>query len=436
MKRMLCLLMCLIFLLGGCATVPASTDPTSSTATTAYEDYLQNVIELANIPAEYQPGELPFEYDPDRTLFVLADYCSSDFIPDREGSNFAYAYVYSRKHIAPEDIQVQIACQTPYQISVSDVSRNFTEDTSWDGGGFDNLPYLIYIGTDFGEYQRYNMLDIAASKLYLASRESGDDEAAAAYSQISQEYSTKYWQIINELKSVTVENFPDKPVYAYHIRINFSMTELYDETVENIAILVEGEKHTVNIGQWRFHSQLPEDLIEPMAKYRKAADESPGSDVKVIVPFASAYSDGYIYGDGIFNFTAEEDMTLLGIEQIYGGEDPINILGARVTERGVVYFWDFSRPLEIAKGTSVKIDLYFRDDLFETFPMFSCTAFRLDCQIRQTVVPKLAFINIAIYALSLRGPYLVAFEGKDLGNYFYWVPEDENLAAMPKEWRD
>jgi len=73
--------------------------------------------------------------------------------------------------------------------------------------------------------------------------------------------------------------------------------------------------------------------------------------------------------------------------------------------------------------------------MFEKIYSKACTTYRLDCQIRQEIVPKLTFINMGSHILGAYGMYLMAFEGVDLSNYFYWNFEDENLDAMPEEWR-
>jgi len=444
-KRMISLFLATVLLLCGCAadpqpteTTPASTEG-STAGTTQPVDYMQNVLDLAQIPEDPEPQPLLIDYDPDRKIYIQLANNNSDFFPHREGGNYTQFQLYSREPLTEEDIQFQIPCQTEYEILIQDGSRSFTPEANWSHGVYVNLAYLLHLGTDFGELQRYSMISSAAGQLSRESRNNADIEDADAYKKIDEEYTAKHDSLLGQLNSLKVENFPDRPVYAYVITITFSKYEsnykIYDETVETIDIIIKGEKHTVDVGQWRFHSQLPDDLTEAMETFleNRESGKSHSRTTRQISP----YDGGYAYCDSAYAFTAEEDMTLLGVEQVFGGEDPINILGARVTVKGTEYFWDLERPLEISKGDAVKIDLYFRDELFENIYSFAHTTFRLDCQIRQNVIPKLTFINMRVSTIGAYGSYLMAFEGVDLSNYFYWnySYDDEDFAAMPEEWR-
>jgi len=288
---------------------------------------------------------------------------------------------------------------------------------------------------DFGEYKQWQPFAAAALELSLESLSDKKQEDWEAYQQIYKECETKWNEELGKLNLITSDNFPEKPIYRYHIRIIFPGLDgkYYDETVETIDVLIQGERHTVDVGQWRFHSQLPDDLTEALNTFLE--NRNPNTSNVRTVTRVNPYNGGYTYCTGAYVFKAEQDMTLLGIEQVFGGEKPINLIGAKVTVNGFERFWDLERPMEVSKGDEIKIDLYFRDEMFEKIYSKACTTYRLDCQIRQEIVPKLTFINMGSHILGAYGMYLMAFEGVDLSNYFYWNFEDENLDAMPEEWR-
>jgi len=445
MKRMICLILSMSVLFCGCTanpqpteTTPASTE--GSTAGTAQPvDYMQNVLDLAQIPADPEPQPLLLDYDPDREIYIGLSNQNSDYFPNREGNNYTQFYIYTREPMTEADFQFQIPCQTEYTVTIQDGSRSFQEGANWSigNGTYSNLAYLLHLDTDFGEVQKYEMLCGAAGKLYRASRDASDSEAIAAYKAIETEYKTKHSTLLAQLNSIKVENFPEKPVHQYVITIQFSTYDsnsvIFDETVETMDIIIKGEKYTVDVGQWRFHSQLPDDLTEALNTFLE--NRNPNTSNVRTVTRVNPYNGGYTYCTGAYVFKAEQDMTLLGIEQVFGGEKPINLIGAKVTVNGFERFWDLERPMEVSKGDEIKIDLYFRDEMFEKIYSKACTTYRLDCQIRQEIVPKLTFINMGSHILGAYGMYLMAFEGVDLSNYFYWNFEDENLDAMPEEWR-
>lgn len=441
MKKLICLLLSLTLLFCGCTADPQPTETTpSSTAatqgTTQAVDYMQNVLDLAQIPEDPEPQPLLLDYDPDRKIYIELANSNSDFFPHREGGNTTSFQIYSRSPLSVADVQFQIPCQTEYEVLVRDASRSFAPDAgNLSKGEYNNLPCLLQLGTDFGELMRYSMICGAAGKLRRENMVGTDKEATEAYRKIEEEYFEKYTNLLLQLNSQPADAFPNKPVYAYAVDILFSPNyKMYDETVETIDVTIQGKKYTVDVGQWRFHSKLPDDLTEAMETFLENKD--PGTSHSKHVTRTNPYNGGYAYSSNVFDFTAEQDMTLLGVEQVFGGDMPIEVLGARVTIKGVEFFWDFERPLDVTKGTNITMDLYFHDEMFEKTYARAHTTYRLNCQIRQNIVPKLAFINMSARPLFPYATYLVAFEGVDLSNYFYWNFEDETLDAMPEEWRN
>ena len=374
MKRMLCLILSAIFLLSGCAadpqpteTAPASTAG-STVGMTETVDYMQNVLDLAQIPEDPEPQPLLLDYDPDRTIYIELANNNSDFYPWREGGNSVGFQIYSRSPLDVTDIQFQIPCQTEYEVLVRDTSRSFAPDAgNLSVGIYNNVPCLLQLGTDFGELMRYSMICGAAGKLRRENMVGSDKEATEAYRKIEEEYQAKYNNLLLQLNSQPADAFPNKPVYAYAVDITFSKFssnyKMYDETVETIDVTIQGEKYTVDVGQWRFNSKLPDDLTEAMETFLENRD--PGTSHSKHVTRTNPYNGGYAYAANAFDFTAEQDMTLLGVEQVFVGDMQIEVLGARVTIKGVEFFWDFERPLDVTKGTEIKMDLYFHDEMFE-----------------------------------------------------------------------
>ena len=439
-KRIFSLFLAAVLLLSGCAVegdpkdTQASAVP-STAGTTEPVDYWQNVKDRVQQGTVYEPAEPLIEYDPDRQLLITLANQSINFFTSGMKGNTAAFDIFSREPLTEDDIQFQIPCQTEYEIMILDYSKGNAKDADRSDMGYNDLPYLLYTGVDFGEYKQWQPFAAAALELSLESLSDKKQEDWEAYQQIYKECETKWNEELGKLNLITSDNFPEKPIYRYHIRIIFPGLDgkYYDETVETIDVLIQGERHTVDVGQWRFYSQIPDDLSAGM----EAAWEN-GMRTR-IVGREDPYNGGYVACREAFLFVAEEDMSILGLRQVFGGEDLLNVLGARVSVTGsqvIDSFWDLEQPLDIRKGDKVRIDLYFQDELFEEYLFSVHSIFQLECKIRQTDYSVVSFINFVNSLLTQWGPYLIAFEGVDLSNYCYWnqsIPDD--LEPMPEEWR-
>jgi len=430
-KRIIGLILALTLLfLGGC-TGNVQQEPTvpNTTGTTEPVDYWQNVKDRAVDLPVYESDEPLLEYDPDREILITWVNQSKDFYTNPYGNATSFS-ILSREALTEEDIEIQIPCQTEYSIlKITDFSRSFASDANWSKHGFNDFVSLCYNGTDFRELWQYGAWITAALELERESFEAKKQEDGKNYQQITQECVVKQNQIISQWNSVPRADIPKEPVYGYTVSVQFSDTVSYDETVETADVLIKGERHTLDIGQWRFHAQVPEDLASAM--------KTLGENNQVRVASRQGLcNDGYLYCGSAFQFTAEEDMTILGLRQVFGGDTPLKVLGARVYVTGsqvIDYFWDMEQPLDIRKGDEVKIDLYFKDPLFEEYLYFISVTYLLECQDRQNNYSFATRINSAGES-SVLELWLVGFEGIDVRNYYYYLHHVDTFDNLPESW--
>ena len=248
-----------------------------------------------------------------------------------------------------------------------------------------------------------------------------------AYTEVYREAEKEY-QALYDARVKT-----DIPFYAYRIGFRFTGIGDYEETVESIEFVFGDEHYTVDIGQWRFHKERPDDL--------KATETVVGlaQTLRVISTLPDcAYNGGYAKLNDVFQFTATKDLTVTGIRQL-GTE--VNMLGARVQitgSSGADYYWDLQQPLEIQEGDSVSITLYLKDDRFTQYEVGITTYFVMDYEVKDkpfsiSTPALLSRLNTECWDV-----YLMLGENCDVGEYYtcYYVPLWEAwIRDLPEEWQ-
>jgi len=444
--RWLCAMLILV-LLTGCGTV-TPTDPAVTTApeptlestagTTEPVDHWQKVKELAGEVPAYVPGEPLIEYDPDREIFIALGNEEIDIFPDPRGAMGADFYIYSRHPLTEEDIQIHIPCNTPLVKYYRDHSSAMTSDSSnKKEGEFDNYVELCIAGADFRQYTQNNLWMSAAATLYRDCLWANELDDAKKYREIYDACDAQAEIFKSELGNSEVGNVPSEPIYVYFLMLVCENNELiYDETVESIEITIKGKTYIVDVGQWRFHSQLPNELQDTLESPKGVEDFTYFPKVVMCYPYID-----YVQTRELFDFTAAEDLTITGCRQPYM-EDPLNVLGARIQIQGSTntdFYWDLQRPVNIKKGDHVTVELYFKDNRFQEYLMEFVTLVTLDYDIRGKSHSMGILLDLLRSGNVFWNPYLLAFEGVDIGNYYtcYHRPSCESwIDELPEAWRE
>jgi len=439
MKRLIYLILSVLLLLSGCnADVTPTETPTPTVETTAETtepiDYWQNVKDYVGDIPVYVPGDPLIDHDPDREVFFIVGNEEQDIFPEPFGGSIGLR-IYSRQPLTEEEIQVNIPCKTSLRTHYLDGSRSLLPDYYKYQGPFEDYVALCITGADVRQYTLYEQWMFAANILASDSEWSGEKEDAEKYRQISRECEAQVNAIMRELTAPDIGTVPSEPVYQYSLSFHPDLNPIYDETVETIEVILKDKSYTVDVGQWRFHSQVPDEMQTAI-------------DAPVGVEFAFGFKGGecipyieYVQAREMFQFTAKEDLTITGCRQPFM-ENPIHMLGARVQINGSTntnFYWDLQRPIELKKGDQVTIDLIFKDERFNEYLFETRTIAVLDYEIRgkSHVIP----MRLSFYRGGeiIWDPYLLAFEGADIGNYYtcYYRPTAGSwIDELPEAWRE
>lgn len=430
-KRLLCMILAVALLLCGCGGGPTSdsqaTDAGSTSGAGEPIDYLQNVKELAGEILAYEEEPL-VEYDPDRQVYISLENQDCDFYPGI--SSGGRVIILTREHYDVSRIQLNIPSQTQYEISIEDITPYCTVaayNSERKSHGLQNYQYIALQGVDWHEIAQKEAEARAA--MTLAQQNVSDKEAYQAYKEICDAYNELMAGYQSQYENLPQEQIPQ--FSAYSLTYRFTGLGSHEETVESVEFVIGGETYTRNIGQWRLHKTMPQELADgnnPVGlKQRHMAS--------FVIP-GTPYSDGYIQLGRIFTFDAQEDLTLTGVHQL-GVE--VDILGARVRIGDAAdYFWDMQRPLEVEAGTYVEIDLFVKDARLTQYETCLTTYLVMDYQIKNKEYGMVVPWTATYSHVQVWDTYLMAFEGIDIGKYYTCYYERfmvENwLQELPEEW--
>ncbi len=433
-KKMLCMALVLGLLLCGCGEKPTGdsqpTDAESTSASGGPVDYLQNVKDLAEVIPAYEKEPL-VEYDPDRQVYISLENQDCDFYPNNSNSG-GTVFILTREHYDVSQIQFNIPSQTQYEVSIRDLTPYCTVayyNSEQSNHGLWDYQYIALQGMSWHEIVQMEAEARAAKT--LAQQNTSDIEAHQAYRAISDAYYQMMENYETQYENLPQEQIPQFSAYA----LSYRFTDLgsHEETVETVEFRIGEETYTRDIGQWRLHETLPQELEDgkkqPVGLTIKNSGRFLGG-----VP-GTPYTNGYIQLGSFFTFDTQEDLTLTGVHQV-GVE--VGLLGARVRIDGAQdYFWDLQRPLELEAGAHVEIDLFVKDARLAQYEIFLTTNFVLDYQIKNKTygMVKAWFANY--FHSRVWDTYLMAFEGIDIGEYYtcyYERTNSEWIQELPEEW--
>ena len=466
-KKWLALLLALVLTLGtlaGCANDPGqgSTPSTETTMEgTGTEPGAPTETQLAGtLPPPTEPtllqtvpeytGTMLIEPDPDREVYISLANQDCDFYPDDYFTGVGMNII-SKKMYDESEIGISIDMQTPYKVTVWDRTDECHQKMadSIAGDFFCNYHYLSLQGADWRELGQLALDEInsrAEQAKYLAQEQhSVLDPEFQALQEIGQRYQETMEGYRRQFEAVPLEEIPS--FYVYTVAIEFTditvsvgaERELYDETVEELEVQLGDQRIPVRFGQWRFHTQKPEELTS----------NNPGVKKEIFAYLdtrENPYHDGYLRLSSALQFTTLKDITITGVRTL--GAD-IPIVGAlvrmgeqvnkdRISFSGVNdFYWDLKMPIDVPAGPVVSVDLFFRDERFAQYETNSTVYVVMEYEMEgractMTIPCGLDRQN------SIWDTYLMAFEGIDLGEYytcFYNPQYADYVWTMPEEWR-
>ena len=446
MKKIFCFLFVLVLLLSGCSQESPSTAPSTNVNgidNAIYESCFQKVKALSEERKGLVSSEPLLEYDPDREVYISFANQECDFYPDYSWWKCT-ALVITKDAIDPNQIQVNIPIQTEYSVEVTDWRDTVlvpVHDSEQPSRALKLDQYMSLQGVDLKEIAQMQL----EADLALQMMNQCDESERLAYVKIASDNAKK----IGEIYSTWEESFNkissgDIPQFGvYLVVINFLYEKepgryentigSFEETVHNLTFTIAGKSYEVDIGTWRFHKELPQELSDS----RDGSGNLVGLTKKFIQRSAlpgSPYTNGIINLEKTFHFIAEEDLTITGY-RVVGSQ--IDVLGAQVqVGKKAPYFWNMERPIEVAAGEEVIIDIYVYDERFTKHDVYINTTLMLDYKIRDQEYHFGVPNGLIRLDTGVWDTYLMAFHGVDVSTYLSYqeLYQSDWLQELPESW--
>lgn len=371
--------------------------------------------------ALYAPGNSLIEYDPDREIYI---HCSNVQTTGYMGQSGYWLplTIYSKEHLIPEDIRVEMDAQNDYRINY--ISENvagrdtqynqfgdiFTSDSSY-------YPYHLFQvrqGTDF-------TLAGHLWGLYLNPPEFGTEEYEAMQVLIGEKTP---WQAHEELMqehwesylAMTPENIPEFYVYNLNLEFNGSI----EESIQEMTFYVNDVPYKVSIGNLHL---VPEGIPQTYP-----LSDAVYMDCAVLdVPSVNYYGNG-MASFTAFTFTATDAMKLKELK-FPNGDATLVSASLFITSGGMTVesSWDGKSEVLLYPGDMVDMHIvvqsphlhgihYHIDLLYELFMTVEEEPYCLSHQV-----------SISSFYANYHEIYAMVFEGLDMESYYrdYYYAKSE-----------
>lgn len=436
----LCGIICL--LLAACTPDTINQETTDAPTTTG--------IGVENL-TEYDPAMWPvllpytgtplLEADPEREIYVSLSNQDCDFYPGLPYQGIAFD-LFTRTAYAPEDISVELSIQSGYHVSVTVLDDAFQH--------IDLDPETNCYG--YGGQMPYHYLCIQDVDLHTLGQLRSDAEHAGDiyYSKlVPQNLATQedYKTLIEGyVDTYTAMNQPYQDAYraqgdtlltdCHVYSINITFDRYRDETVEYLELRLGDETCRIDFGQWRFHSQEPEEL-----SFKHKGINTDAAAI-VATPYDSPYAGGYINLYEAIRFTTNEDITLTGLRWAGGGA--LEVLGARIESTtdgsAMDFMWDSSQPRILDKGTGAKLSVYLYSETLKEYEACFTGFLYLDYTLVDTGAEYTVAVPCRIKRYNSElDTYCLAFLGVDVGEYYHYFQDEilqvQWLDEIPGSWR-
>ena len=419
MKKV-CLLLAIVMLLSGCGGEPAITEPPTTT------DSIEGTVPTETLPVvtEYD-GELLIPLDPEREVYISLANQDIDFYPVNDGP-FVNFNILTKKHYSESEIKISIPMETSYEVLVEDYSEWYGQVPSAENGESLSLEQFMFMQD--ADWRTLGQMQMDTKPTDDQDPNEGLD-AILRFEEEMDKYRTTYSQL-------QASDIPEIYIYGVDILITGlydPQRVLHDEVVESVDIKIGDDHYTINIGQWRFHTELPAEL-----EYKRIGIKPSDSYSIRVMPYSdNAYLNGYALIVNVFSFTADKDITISGIRQ-YGAD--VDLLGARIStsENSMDYYWDMEQPIYVSAGEEVSIDVFVYDSRLKQYELNMLTYLMMDYEIgSQTCAMRSACCFTRTN--DVWDTYFLAFEGYDIGEYYtcFYNPEWHGwwLDTLPDDWR-
>ena len=377
--------------------------------------------------------------DPERAFYFSASNQDCDFYPGLPYTGSAFDLI-TKEDYAAEDITVTLAVKSEYTITVWNLDESFQHISS-NPIDFSNQEaqrlyhYLCLQSDDLYQLGQMssdaNSADVTYNKLITENLATQED-TKILMEGYSEPYTERIQQYMDQYLAQGTALLTDYHLYS----INITFDKFVDETVEYLELHLGDNTFRIDFGQWRIHSQKPEEL---QRKYTGiSADTSP----VMYTLYDSPYADGHMNLHEALRFTAEEDLALTGLSWQGGGD--LEVLGAQVQSKAnnnaMDYLWECKQPLMLDKGTNINLSVYLHSEMLKEYEAGLTGFLYLDYTLLNTGVEYTFVVPCRISRInSAWDTYCLAFLGVDVGEYYHYfqdeVPQLQWLDKLPDSWR-
>ncbi len=411
-----------------------STEPTDATDGIVYDPSAWPKV------TEYT-GSPIMAADPNREFYISFANQDCDFYPSTMWIGLGFD-LFTKTDYSEKDISVKLPVQFPYEVTIVKRDEEFQHiafDFETGGYGIDGQQpyhYLCMQGIDLHDLgQKSSDASCAAgiyNSLLMANQATMEDHQTlmGGYVEPFSELRQKY---VDAYKAQGTDAITD--CHLYSITISFDNKKYKDETAEYVDITFGGETHRVEFGQWRFHSQDPEELSYAPKGFSLRSPAVLGT------VFDTAYADGYI-GLDLMGFTTTEAVTLTGLRWSGGGD--LEVAGAKFQSKAensnADFLWDGKQPLMLDKGVGANLVVYLYGERLKEYEMAFTGFLYVDYVLTDTGKEYTAAIPCKQNRRNqLWDTYCLAFLGVDVGEYYHYFPKDSMrtswFAELPESWK-
>lgn len=375
--------------------------------------------------------------DPQRTVYISLSNQDVDFYQEYNDRSLFF-WVITKEHYNKEDFSVRVPIKTTYQTIIHEFDDTFRHvDAYAEEHGNANGAQMIYhyLCMQNIDLQELAQMQRNADCAGAALRDGGlsTEEINALVDRDIEPYETK-WQEYREAY-LAQGTAPLTEYHAYVITISFD--RLCDETAEYLDLQLGEETHRVFFGQWRFHSQGPEEL------HYTHKGISPGY-IQVLnhTITDNPHLGGYIKLWNAMRFATSEDITLTGLR--WQGGHQLELIGAQIQlgaeDSAIDFLWDGKQPLLLEKGSSVNLSAYLYGEALKEYEVCFSGFLYLDYTLvdsgKEDTFAMPCFIRRENEAWDT---YCLAFLGVDVGEYYHYFQNrllrTAWITEIPESWR-
>lgn len=439
-KKIFALFLVLCLVLSACATEPGDSETTGTTAPSETVGENLTKYDPATWPKlEAYTGTPLLEADPERAFYFSASNQDCDFYPGLPYTGSAFTLI-TKEAYAPEDITVTLPAKSKYKFTVWNLDEQFQ--------------HISANPTEFSNFQAqllYHYMCIQKVNLYEFGQMCSDaDFAAEAYNKLvfenlatTDDFNTLiggYLEPYNKRDQQYMDAYcaqETSDLTNYHLySINITFDQFQDEAIERLDLHLGGETFRIEFGQWRIHSQEPEEL-----QYKHKGITTDATPI-MYSPYDSPYAGGYMGLHEAVRFSASEDLALTGLRWQGGGD--LEVLGAQVLSQSngssMDYLWDCKQPLMLDKDTGITLSVYFYSEFLKEYEAGLTGFLYLD----YTLVNTGAEYTVAVPCRMNRNnsawdTYCLAFLDVDVGEYYHYFQKEflqlQWLDQLPDAWR-